>query len=83
MKAITTTYRGPTNTKGSRITATDLDGNHVTVSYRHEHDSDQNHLRAAKALSEKMGWHGVLQGGHLTGGQMVWAWVNESSQCTV
>lgn len=35
MKAITTTFHGPTNTRGSRIVASDQDGNRVTVSKVH------------------------------------------------
>ena len=33
MKVITTRYHGPTNTRGSRIAATDEDGNRVSLTY--------------------------------------------------
>lgn len=72
-KAITTQYFGPTNYKGSRIKATDLDGNSVTVSYNHALNGDQNHVAAAKALATKMGWNGRYFGGALKRG---YAFVN-------
>lgn len=54
MKAIVTKYHGPTDYKGSRISATDSDGNRVMVSYD---DASRNpHLDAAVALVRKMGW---------------------------
>jgi hypothetical protein len=60
MKAITTKFHGPTNFKGSRIKATDSDGNSVTVSTDHALNSDGNHDAAAVALCKKMGWTGSL-----------------------
>lgn len=60
MKAIITKYLGPTTYRGSRVKATDEDGNSITVSWRCEFDTDANHDRAVIALCEKMGWHGEL-----------------------
>ena len=62
-KAIVTTYRGPTDTKGSRITASDGDGNRVTIPYPHELSGEFVHRKAAEALRDKMGWTGPLVGG--------------------
>ena len=74
MKAITTTYHGPTNTRGSRITATDTDRNRVSIPYPHELNSDEAHAKAALALCAKMGWHGVLQRGSVKRGYVfVWS----------
>ena len=56
MKAITTKFHGPTNTRGSRYSATDSDGNRVSLATEFELDSTGNHERAAKALCVKMGW---------------------------
>lgn len=56
MKAIRTRYKGPTDCRGSRIIATDDDGNRVTVPYRHELSGAAAHAVAARALVEKMGW---------------------------
>ena len=63
MKAIETTYHGPTNTKGSRIIADDGDGNRLTISYPHELSGEAVHRKAAEALRDKMGWSGRLIGG--------------------
>ena len=62
MKAITTTYHGPTNTRGSRITATDEDGNRITISYPYELSGEAVHRAAADALCAKMNWSGRLTG---------------------
>ena len=58
MKAIKTIYLGPTNTKGSRVKATDCDRNSITLSWDCALDSDDNHRAAAKALCDKMKWKG-------------------------
>jgi len=63
MKAIFTKYHGPTNYKGSRISAADEDGNKVTISYPHELSGEAVHRKAAEALCAKMHWHGALIGG--------------------
>lgn len=76
MKAIVTKYRGPTDTRGSRIIASDDDGNRVIVPYPHEaHDP---HLEAARALCLKMGWRGKLVSGS-TGKGRVFVWLVESA----
>ncbi len=69
MKAIITKFLGPTNTRGSRITARDSDGNRTTVGYRHEISGDENHDAAAVALCRKMGWKGNLVGGSTKDGR--------------
>jgi hypothetical protein len=68
MKAIVTKYHGPTNFKGSRITATDEDGNRITISYPHELSGEDVHRAAAQALCDKMKWTGQLVGGSLKNG---------------
>lgn len=68
MKAIITKYHGPTNYKGSRITATDEDGNRATISYPYELSGEAVHRKAAQALCDKMGWQGTLAGGSLKHG---------------
>ena len=70
MKAIITKYHGPTNTRGSRISATDSDGNRVSISYPYDRDP---HRAAAAALCAKMRWSGTLvQGGTSNGAVFVW-----------
>lgn len=68
MKAIVTRYVGPTNTKGSRIIASDEDGNKITISYPYELSGEAVHRKAAEALREKMGWTGELVSGSLKNG---------------
>lgn len=64
MKAIQTKFHGPGNVRGSRYSATDCDGNKITISADHSLNSDKNHRAAAIALCRKMGWSGTLaQGG--------------------
>ncbi len=63
MKAITTRYMGPTNTRGARILATDEDKNRVTISYPYELSGEAVHLKAAQALCNMMKWSGNLVGG--------------------
>src|SRR5688500_14633275 len=63
MTAIATKYHGPTDTCGSRISATAEGGLRATISYPHEYDSDGAHNEAALALIDKMGWGGTWVGG--------------------
>jgi len=56
MKAIATKYLGPTNTKGSRIKAYEPDGQSITLSWDHSLDAKPNHVKAAKALLDKLDW---------------------------
>ena len=65
MKAIKTVYRGPTNSRGSRIIASDEDGNRVTIPYPHELSGMDVHAKAAVELCRKMKWTGTLHGGGL------------------
>jgi len=70
MKAIITKYHGPTNFKGSRISASDEDGNRITIPYPSELDwrDGEPHRAAAQSLCEKMNWKGSLVGGSVKGG---------------
>lgn len=70
MKAITTKFHGPSNTKGSRYSATDHDGHRVTLSTDYALNSEQNHDRAAIALCMKMKWDGPLMGGSTKTGRV-------------
>lgn len=71
MKAIRTVYFGPGNVRGSRVKASDEDGNSATVSYDHALNGEGNHREAARALCLKMGWDGDLIGGSVRKGY-VW-----------
>lgn len=71
MQAIVTKYHGPTNRRGSRVSATAAAGR-VYLEWDDALSSDANHDAAAKALAEKMGWlgdrYGRLVSGHLPDG---------------
>lgn len=63
MKAIKTVYHGPTNTRGSRIVASDEDHNRISIPFPYDLDGMDAHAKAAVALCVKMKWEGVLHGG--------------------
>jgi len=68
MRAIITKYHGPTNTRGSRITADAGDGVRLTIPYPYELSGEAVHRKAAEALCEKMKWEGKLVAGGLPKG---------------
>lgn len=55
-------YLGPTNHKGSRWKAS-CAARSLTLSQDYEVNGTENATLAARALVEKMGWHGHYQGG--------------------
>lgn len=73
-QAIVTKYYGPTNTRGSRFKAT-CEAGSVYMPYNHALNAENNHIAAARKLSEKMGWntdyHGALVAGILPDGSYV------------
>jgi len=54
-RCIVTKYRGPTNTKGSRIIATAY-GKRVTFPWDFAENVDDNHAMAAVYAARKFGW---------------------------
>lgn len=56
MKAITTKFHGPTNTRGSRYSASDGNGNRVSIPADDGLNHEGNHDAAAVALCHKMKW---------------------------
>ncbi len=64
MQAIITKFHGPTNVRGSRVSAT-ADAGKVTLSWDHAKNSEENHMAAAEALARKFNWPGTYAGGHL------------------
>lgn len=65
MKAIQTKYHGPTNTRGSRITASAEGVKSLSINYPHEFSGMDAHAQAALALCKRHGWNGKLVGGGL------------------
>jgi hypothetical protein len=77
MKAITTKYLPATNFKGSRISASDCDGNRVIISYPADaKDTETAHFKAALELCCKMRWKGKLAAGY-TGKGYVFTFIQE------
>jgi hypothetical protein len=54
-RCIVTKYKGPTNTKGSRIVASAY-GKRVTFPWDHSEDVVMNHAMAAAYAASKFGW---------------------------
>ena len=65
MKAIQTKFLPCTDYQGSRVKASDADGNSITIGWDHGFNQEQNHIRAARALCEKMSWRGKIATGYL------------------
>ena len=60
MKAITTKFHGPTNHRGARYSASDSDGNKVSIAYDYDARRGGGNIVAAIALVEKMKWNPVI-----------------------
>jgi hypothetical protein len=73
MKSIETHYIRASQTKPSRMVATDGD-NRIIVSYDGDRTMDCNHALAARQLRSKLGWIGTMAGGHTKKG-MAWVFV--------
>ena len=56
MQAIRTKYLGPTNTRGSRISA-QCEAGRICVQYDYALNIDGNHKAACQALLKKLGWN--------------------------
>lgn len=69
-QAIQTTYRGPTDHRGSRIIAR-CDAGRVVVPWDHAIGVGENHEAAARALASKLGWAWDHVGGGIGNGY-VW-----------
>jgi len=54
-QAIVTAYHGPTNTRGSRVSAK-CDAGRLSLPWDDALDSEGNHKAAARALITKLGW---------------------------
>jgi hypothetical protein len=77
MKAITTKVYPSTETKSSRITASDLDGNRISIRSDLS-TSDDGHDMAAIALCRKKNWNGVLVRGAVKEGN-VYVFLDDSA----
>ena len=67
-QAIVTKYHGPTDTRGSRVSAT-AQAKRIFVGWNDALDVEGNHLGAAMKLAKLMGWKGKWYGGGLPDGK--------------
>lgn len=68
---ISVKYRGPTNTRGSRMEVKKQgDSRHKlkTYSYDYEKDATQNFMQAVHTFCEEMDWEGHMVGGNTSEG---------------
>lgn len=61
-QAIRTRFHGPTNTMGTRVSAA-WSGGRIYWDWRYGLSPEENHRAAAQALSEKLNWGAVVDGG--------------------
>lgn len=88
-QAIVTKYHGPTNHRGSRVSARCYAGR-ITVAVDYSLTSGEAHAAAMRALVEKLsvasggdGWRGNWTGGHAADGSTVWTKGDNDSTVTV
>ena len=67
-QTITTKYHGPTNTKGSRVSATTSSGVRIYRRVDNAYTVDENHFMAAEELKKKLEWKGIMHAGGLKTG---------------
>lgn len=71
MRTISTKFIAATDTKSKRVKATVCEGTQsVTLLYDHALNADRNHMAAAIALMEKLGWQDRMLGGHTDDGMV-------------
>lgn len=71
MQTIETKYHGPTDTRGSRISATASGRRErVWVSYDNALNAEGNHMAAALKLMEVLNWTGRYIGGRTPAGMV-------------
>ena len=61
-QAIETKYHGPTNYRGSRVSAT-AEAGRIYVPWDYALGIEENHRAAAMAFRDKMKWGGIWVGG--------------------
>lgn len=60
LQAITTKYHGPTDVRGSRISARSASGESVFIDYDDALDTGANHRAAAIELCQRLFWYGTM-----------------------
>ena len=67
-QSIVTKYHGPSNVRGSRVSATSASGHRIMIEWDAAADTDTNHKIACARLAEKLNWHGAWACGSLPNG---------------
>jgi hypothetical protein len=67
-QSIQTRYIGPTNTRGSRVSATSASGHRIILEWDDALNTDDNHKAAAAALAHKLDWTGRWHAGATSNG---------------
>lgn len=63
-QAIVTRYLGPSNVRGSRISAK-CAAKRIILNWQDGLNTEDNHKRAALTLMQRLGWHGEIFSGGL------------------
>lgn len=67
-RIIETTYKGPTNSRGSRVVAS-VPSTRIVVPWDYALNPDDNHAEAARQLAAKLGWPEPTHGGNTRNGR--------------
>lgn len=68
-QSIETKYRGPTTTRGARISAQATNGDRLSIPFPHDARSTEGaHAEAALALAHRLQWEGDMLAGTTTRG---------------
>jgi hypothetical protein len=62
-QTISTKYHGPTNIRGSRVSAVSVSGHRLTIAWDDALNIDQNHTLVARLLAMRLQWSGDWHGG--------------------
>lgn len=73
-QTIITKYLGPSNVRGSRISARTTSGCRIVLDWDDSLNSEKNHWEAMATLAMKLNWANIhtAVGGTLRGGAVVW-----------
>ena len=83
MRVIVTKFHGPTNRRGSRVSASDPGtGRRKYFDWAHNLNPEENHKHAAEDFAKQIEWDGDWTGGD-TGTGMVWVRSDGYSMFTV
>lgn len=82
MQTITTRYAGPTNHRGSRVSARTTAGRRLVRAWDYQLSADGNHNRAAHELATQLRWKGVWVAGTLSNERSVYVCISAANSDT-